>query len=241
MPGSDLFLPLPLPSPFRGLVTTRRGGASPAPFDSLNLGPGTGDLEDTVSENWRRLTEAAGAPPGRAWLTQVHGAVVRRAKGPGFCGEGDALWTDQKGLPLTIKVADCAGVAIGHSPSGRLGNAHAGWRGAAAGVVSRLLEAMEVPAAEVVVAISPHLGPCCFEVGPEVGEAFRGRFCAPRQGDRLTMDLGAALRTELLELGVPEASIHASGACTSCSRELYFSHRRDRGRTGRMATLVWRP
>jgi hypothetical protein len=121
-----------------------------------------------------------------------------------------------------------------------LGLAHAGWRGAAAGVVTALLRAMEVPAGEVSAAISPHLGPCCFEVGPDVVEAFRGRFCAPRSGDRHSLDLGSALRAELEGAGVPAGRIQPDRRCTGCEQDVFFSHRRDRGSTGRMVVLAWR-
>ncbi|HVP38251.1 MAG TPA: polyphenol oxidase family protein [Candidatus Saccharimonadales bacterium] len=237
----QLALDLGLPPPFRAVVSTRRGGISPPPWDSQNHGLSTGDDPARVARNRAFLAAALGpAAPDWARLSQVHGRVCVRVSGPGPAGEADALWTDRPGLALAVRVADCAGVALAHPASGRLGLAHAGWRGAAAGVVSELVRAMAVPPGELWAAVSPHLGRCCFEVGPEVAEAFRGRCCAPRPGGRWSLDLGAALGGELAGLGVPPERIRAAGLCTACRRDLFFSHRRDRGATGRMVVLAWR-
>ncbi|MBI5836666.1 MAG: laccase domain-containing protein [Candidatus Eisenbacteria bacterium] len=239
-----MFLELELPPPFRAVVSTRAGGESPAPWDSQNHGTSTGDSAERVLRNARRLADALGpegpgGPEGWALVSQVHGSLALEVGRPGRAGEADALWTGRTGPALGIRVADCSAVALAHPPTGRLGLAHAGWRGAAAGVTGALLRAMNVPATEVHAAISPHLGPCCFEVGPDVVAAFSGRFCAPRRGDRSSLDLGAALRSELSALGVPASRIRADGRCTSCARELFFSHRRDHGATGRMIVLGW--
>ncbi len=236
-----MFLDLHLPPPFRAILSTRIGGVSPPPWDSQNHGTSTGDTAERVSSNRNALLAALpGAPGGWASVRQVHGKGVVRAGGPGNLGEADALCTDLRGLALAIRVADCAAVALAHPPSGRIGLAHAGWRGAAAGVISAMLSAMDVPALETWASVSPHLGSCCFEVGPDVVEAFGGRFSGPRGGDRSTLHLGQAIRAELLSLGVLSGHIHEAGACTSCSGERFYSHRRDQGTTGRMVALAWR-
>lgn len=241
MTASPLFLDLGLPDSFRMVISTRRGGVSPRPWDSQNHGTSTGDTAGRVSANRELLLAALPeAPQGWASARQVHGTEVLRAGGPGAMGEADALCTDRHGLALAIRVADCSAVALAHPPSGRFGLAHAGWRGAAGGVISALLGAMEVPASETWAAVSPHLRGCCFEVGPDVVEAFGGRFTEPRQGDRSSLHLDQAIRSELLGLGIEPDRIREAGICTSCVRDDYFSHRRDRGATGRMVALAWR-
>jgi YfiH family protein len=224
-----------------GAVTafsTRLGGVSESPFDTLNLGRLTGDPQ--VRENRHRLAAALGLDPGRVLIgRQVHEAHVRRHEGPtdppAFAepapglAEADGQATDQPGLAPLVFVADCLPVAL----SGERGVAmiHCGWRGMAAGIVEHGVREVGATAA----AIGPGIGPCCYEVGSEVLDAF------DRLGDGIAdgsqLDLREVARRLLAEAGVEQVEI--SDLCTSCHPELFFSHRRDRGRTGRQAGLVW--
>jgi YfiH family protein len=164
-----------------------------------------------------------------AELTQVHGDTVLRVTMPGIAGDADALWTTERGLPVAIFTADCFGVVLASDDA--VGVAHAGWRGVTAGVVHRLREAMSGgghPPARA--AVGPGIGPCCFEVGPEVAELFDG-VCASTWGTT-SVDLQAAVGVQLEGL-----ELWASQACTF-HEEGWFSHRAD-GTPQRMASIGW--
>jgi purine-nucleoside/S-methyl-5'-thioadenosine phosphorylase / adenosine deaminase len=203
------------------LFTTRRGGVSEGPFASLNLGLRTDDDPERVRENWEIARARAGVERlvrGR----QVHGArVVVDAQG---IEEADGQVTTAREVAAIVLTADCLPVAL--SGPGRVGMVHAGWRGLAGGVLEAGAEAVGAVAA----AIGPGIGPCCYEVGDDVRAVFgtSGR----------TLDLKAIARVRLEAAGVRE--IHDCGLCTSCDPERFFSHRRDRGVTGRQAGLAWR-
>jgi YfiH family protein len=243
--------------------STRRGGTSAAPWDSLNLSEGVGDRAADVRANRARLLGALGLDPARvAWATQVHGAHVLVARAPGLAGTGDALITTTPDLVLAVGAADClpvlawdAGPARARTPGRAVAAAHAGWRGLVAGVIPQTLAAfarLGAPPAELHVALGPRIGPCCFVVGPDVPARFAPPFVGrpspagaaggdadgdadgSRAGhDRATVDLAAVARDQLLGAGVLPGRIHDLGHCTACDPERYFSHRRDRGRTGR--------
>ena len=225
----------------RAAFSTRIGGVSAAPFDELNLGALTGDDLDAVGENRCRLAEAIGHPAERIAIgMQVHGADVATHPGPQrpspFRDAGaeiphvDGHTTAEPELPLLVFVADCLPVAL----SGQAGVAmlHCGWRGLAAGIIERGVDAVGATAA----AIGPGIGPCCYEVGEEVLDAFSGDALRDHVGPML--DLPEVARTLLRRAGVEQ--VEAAGLCTSCETGLFFSHRRDAGRTGRQAGLVWR-
>ena len=220
--------------------TTRLGGASEAPFDSLNLGLLTGDRLDRVRENRGRLTASLGRDAqGVVFGHQVHGATVRThidapGTNPWLAEElapqsGDGHATASPSLTPLVQVADCLPVAV----AGRDGVAmlHCGWRGLAGGIIGAGVEAVGAEAA----AIGPGIGPCCYEVGDEVRAQFRPLGDGIAAGRML--DLPEVARRLLDRAGV--ARVESSGLCTSCERELFFSHRRDGGRTGRQAGLVW--
>jgi polyphenol oxidase len=217
--------------------STRVGGVSEPPFDTLNLGRLTGDPE--VSENRHRLAAAIGIDPYGVLIgRQVHAAHIRRHDGPtepsAFAQpapglpEADGHATDRPGLVPLVFVADCLPVAL----SGRNGVAmiHCGWRGMAAGIVERGVEEVEASAA----AIGPSIGPCCYEVGDEVRGAFAG--LGDGIGAGRMLNLREVARRLLARAGVHEVEV--SGLCTSCNPDLFFSHRRDGDRTGRQAGLV---
>jgi YfiH family protein len=179
-----------------------------------------------VEENRRRLATAAGVDAERlSWPRQVHGAAVVRANGRG--AEADAIWTDEPGLGLVVVTADCLPIALVRTagPPG-LCLVHAGWRGLAEGVVEAAAAALGGPVAAVV---GPGIGPCCYEVGPEVA----GRF-GERGG---TLDLRGVAERTLRHAGVERVE-HAD-LCTACDAERFFSHRRDRGLTGRQGALAY--
>jgi polyphenol oxidase len=220
--------------------STRIGGVSEAPFDTLNLGRLTGD--PGVGENRRRLAQALGLDPRNVLIgRQVHEAHVRRHDAPTEpCAyaepqpglpEADGHATDRPGLAPLVFVADCLPVAL----SGPRGVAvvHCGWRGLAAGIVRRGVDEVQAAAA----AIGPGIGPCCYEVGDDVRDSFGSLGDGIAVGRML--DLREVARRLLAEAGVDRVEI--SDLCTSCHPELFFSHRRDRGRTGRQAGLVWSP
>jgi YfiH family protein len=236
--------------------STRVGGVSEAPFDGLNLGVFTEDEPGAVVENRRLLAAALGFSPERVAIgRQIHGAALAAHAGPQIPSpfaepgseipEVDGHVTAEPSLPLLVFVADCVPIAV--SGPGGVAMLHCGWRGLASSgrasgramdgsATSGLIEraAAEVDATHA--AIGPSIGPCCYEVGDEVREAFDGL------GDGVTsgrmIDLPEVARRLLLGAGVER--VETAGLCTSCEPELFFSHRRDRGRTGRQAGLVWR-
>jgi purine-nucleoside/S-methyl-5'-thioadenosine phosphorylase / adenosine deaminase len=224
----------------RAAFSTRLGGVSEGPFASLNLGRLTGDEVEAVRENRRRLVAAVGIDPGRVLIArQVHGAEVLRHDGPdqpaAFAGpapqlpEADGHATAQAGLAPLVFVADCLPVAL--AGPGGVAMAHCGWRGLAAGIVERAVEEVDARAA----AVGPGVGPCCYEIDDEVRAAFEQVGPGVTADGRL--DLREVARRLLERAGV--RSLDVSEECTSCEPELFFSHRRDRGRTGRQAGLAW--
>ena len=168
----------------------------------------------------------------RSWATvrQVHGATLIRAEAPGELDDADSMWSDVPGLPLAVFTADCFGVVL--KAKSAVGVAHAGWRGAAAGVVLGLREEMTRQGYEpIVAAIGPGIGPCCFEVGPDVAERFPRDVAETRWG-ATSVDLAASLRRQLEGL-----EVWLSGACTMHETGFY-SHRRSRTAL-RNATITW--
>jgi YfiH family protein len=218
------------------VFTTRRGGVSSGPFESLNLGRLTADDGANVDENRERVAALTGQPRERfLYGKQVHGATVRRAtEPPGPArppAEEDGQATALAGHPALVFVADCTPVLL--IGDGAVAALHCGWRGAAAGIVAEGLAALgELGAGDTVTAlIGPGARVCCYEVGDEVHAAFDGYDA--REGRHL--DLPKVLRAQL-----DGHEVHDTGVCTMCHPELFFSHRRDGGVTGRQAGVVWR-
>jgi YfiH family protein len=219
--------------------STRVGGVSEPPFDTLNLGRLTGDPE--VRGNRHRLAAALEIDPRGVLIGhQVHEALVQRHDeltepsafadpAPGL-PEADGQATGRPGLTPLVFVADCLPVALA-GPRG-VAMIHCGWRGMAEGIVQRGVDEVEATAA----AVGPSIGPCCYEVGEEVLGAFETLGDGIASGRML--DLREVARRLLARAGVTEVEI--SDLCTSCNPELFFSHRRDHGRTGRQAGLAWK-
>jgi polyphenol oxidase len=235
------------------LFTTRRGGFSVGPYASLNLGRLTDDRPEAVQRNRARLRDQVGAPP--AHIRQVHGTFVRRIVALPAEGvaplpdegvelpEADGLATPLRELAPMVLVADCLPIAVagrgnGRGSAGAVAMLHAGWRGLAGGIVAQGVRAVrELGAAgPLEAAIGPGAGVCCYEVGDEVHQAFAGSGEDVRRGRNL--DLKAIARARLERAGVE--GVRDVGLCTICSNEsLFFSHRRDRGVTGRQAGVAW--
>lgn len=248
----------------RAGFSSRLGGESQAPWAALNLGFFVGDALPSVAANRRRLLKGVGLEAGRAvGAFQVHGIGVTHV-GRAEAGRGaltpetmvpgtDALITAEPGVTLTIGCADCLALYLVDPAHRAAGLAHAGWRGTARNIAATTLAAMTetfgtIPS-QVRAAISPGIGGCCYEVddavwlafgsegAPSLGAAFRPG--ATRDGEHHWMlDLSQANRILLEEAGVPAANIVVSALCTACHPDVFFSHRRDRGRTGRMLAFL---
>jgi purine-nucleoside/S-methyl-5'-thioadenosine phosphorylase / adenosine deaminase len=237
--GGTRWLEASLPGA-RVAFSTRLGGVSQAPFESLNLGVLTGDGRDAVVENRTRLASALGLAPNRVAIgRQVHGAELAnhlRPQDPAPYGEPgaeipevDGHVTAEPGLAALVFVADCLPVAL--AGPGGVAMLHSGWRGLAAGIVERGAKAVGATDA----AIGPGIGPCCYEVGDEVIGAFADLGADVASGRML--DLPEVARRLLAKAGVER--VESTGLCTSCEEGLFFSHRRDGGGSGRQAGLVW--
>jgi YfiH family protein len=235
-----------IPAGFRHGFTTRRGGVSAPPFDTLNLGGRWGDSREHIAENQRRLEMAAGGGP-IFFATQVHGPdSVRVAAGDAVAAVGavraDAVITSDDGVTVGAYVADCVPVLIADVRGGACAAVHAGWRGTVAGVVAATLQRMAselgTSMQDVRVAIGPSIGPCCFEVGPEVVVAVEQAFPKAREAGAIDdtrarphVDLWMLNRLAAEAMGVPARSIDVGGDCTACQADRFFSYRRDRGTT----------
>lgn len=232
----------PAPSWVQAACTTRGGGISEPPWDSLNLGAHVGDKPEDVAKNRALLRQWA--EPGAwsfGWLKQVHGTSVALLPQAGEVA-ADASVTSQPGVVCAVMTADCLPVLF-CDPAGRVAAAHAGWRGLCDGVLERTVEHLGNPAG-VLAWLGPAIGPDQFEVGAEVREAFLlhdpqaavAFVPSPRHSGRYLADLYELARQRLAAAGVLQ--VYGGGFCTVTDSERFFSYRRD-GQTGRMASLIY--
>ncbi|MFO7592882.1 MAG: peptidoglycan editing factor PgeF [Pseudomonadota bacterium] len=233
--------PWPAPANVRAAVTTRSGGVSLPPYDSLNLGDHVGDDPQAVAENRRRLVDALKLPAEPRWLKQVHGTCSVDASRCTTGCEADAVYTEKSGVVCAVLTADCLPLLLCDRGGTRIAAVHAGWRGLLAGVIEQTVSAMGSPD-ELMVWLGPAIGPRAFEVGAEVREAFvtedaaaDGAF-APSTDGRYLADIYALARLRLHRVGVD--AIYGGEHCTYSEPERFYSYRRD-GVTGRMAGLIW--
>jgi purine-nucleoside/S-methyl-5'-thioadenosine phosphorylase / adenosine deaminase len=205
------------------VFTTRAGGVSEGPFESLNLGRRTGDDVERVDENRRRLCAELGADEqGLTLGFQTHSTVVNRAEAGVRGAPGDGLWTDEPRVPMLALGADCALIALARTNGSQpaLAVLHAGWRGLLGGIVASAARILGPGFAAVV---GPAIGPCCYEVGDEVAGPYRERF-----GDGIVtgrrLDLWTASEQAALEAGA--STVDRLDLCTNCNGDLFFSERR---------------
>jgi purine-nucleoside/S-methyl-5'-thioadenosine phosphorylase / adenosine deaminase len=214
--------------------STRRGGVSPAPFDSLNLGRSTDDRPEHVETNRRLFLSTLSVVPARlATAGQVHGTRVVEVHEPGHTTGCDALVSTVPGLALAVTAADCMPIIM--TVPGAVAVAHSGWRGTAEGLPAEVFRALVKRAgtsAGLQVSVGPCIRGCCYEVGADVARRFPAA-AVERKGPSFHLDLVTAARIQLLDAGIAATAINDTGACTSCQPGWYFSHRRDAGRTGR--------
>lgn len=229
----------PAPAHVRACVTTRAGGVSLAPFDSLNLGDHVEDDPQAVAGNRQILTTALHCQP--AWLRQVHGVQVVEAN-PAQVAEADASWSATPGIASTVLTADCLPALFCDRAGTRVAAAHAGWRGLAGGVLEATLDALALPAREVLVWLGPAIGPQAFEVGAEVREAFLAShaeaaraFTPSVNAGKFMADIYQLARIRLAARDV--TAVYGGGFCT-VSDTRFYSFRRA-ARTGRFASLIW--
>ena len=237
--------------------STRKGGVSVPPWDSLNLGVGRGDDPAAVAENYRRFCGVLEVDHRRTVLSkQIHETTVRRCTAAD-AGKGlslprdytaDALITNEPGLPLVVFSADC-GIILLYDPAHRaVGGVHAGWRGCAAGILEKAVQSMTAEFGsrpeDLLAAIGPCIGQCCFETDgdvPEAMEAALGSAALPhmkKRGNKWHVDLGGLNRQWLLRSGLSPENIDLSGLCTGCRPDLFWSHRKMGPARGAQVALI---
>ncbi|PID34423.1 MAG: hypothetical protein CR976_00335 [Thiotrichales bacterium] len=233
----------PAPAGVNAVCTTRHGGASRAPFDSLNLGDHVGDHEPTVAANRQRVRDVLYLPTEPLWLEQVHGTVVAGMTTTDCCPQADASVALKPGQVSVIMTADCLPVLFCDRAGTKVASAHAGWRGLCDGVLENTLQRLDCTADDVLVWLGPAIGPEQFEVGNEVRAAFMRHdsraekaFVAGEQHGKWLADIYLLARQRLRQQGIE--NIYGGGLCTVSDSERFFSYRRD-GQTGRMASLIW--
>lgn len=238
---ADFLIPdWPAPAHVRTLQTTRFGGVSQAPWDSLNLGDHVGDAVADVQAN--RTILRAVLPSEPRWLQQVHGTLAVDAGFDGDLPAADAAFSRQVSKVCVVMTADCLPVLFCDRAGTVVAAAHAGWRGLLAGVLEQTIRSMAEPPAEILAWLGPAIGPECFEVGDEVRTAFVERDAAaalafrPHGAGKWLADIYLLARQRLQAAGV--TSVSGGDLCTVSDPSRFFSYRRD-GQTGRMASLIW--
>ncbi|HEY8354607.1 MAG TPA: peptidoglycan editing factor PgeF [Methylophilaceae bacterium] len=242
---SDLIIPAwPAPANVKALQTTRRGGISTAPYDSLNLAMHVEDDPLNVARN-RQLLNAR-VPSEPVWLNQVHGTTVVDAAQTTCVPDADASWSRVRRAVCAVMTADCLPMLLCDRDGSVVAAAHAGWRGLCDGVIEATIAALPVPPESLMAWLGPAIGPQAFEVGAEVRQEFIDRqreaeaAFEPAGEGKWLGDMYHLARLRLVRAGV--TGIYGGGVdedfCTYSDGERFFSFRRD-GRTGRMATLIW--
>ena len=240
-------------------VSTRFGGVSEGAYASLNLALHVGDDSTRVVENRRRFCRALGLAPGAICTAeQVHGERIARVtraeagRGSQIYAEAlpatDTLMTNEPGVPLMLFFADCTPILLLDPVHRAAALAHGGWKGTVRSIAAKTVAAMQAAYGtrpeDCLAAIGPAIGPCCYEVGPEVAAQFRtafpafaGEILAEREG-HIHLDLWQANRRQLESAGLLPEHIEAAETCTACNSDVFFSYRADQGTTGRIAAVI---
>lgn len=230
----------PAPAQVKALQTTRLGGISGAPYNSLNLGGHVGDAPLAVVRNRMLLNTLLPSEP--VWLEQVHGTLVANADNAGCLPQADACIARHRAAVCVVMTADCLPVLLCDTQGSAVGAAHAGWKGLAAGVVEATVQAMNAAPQNLMAWLGPAISQNAFEVGEEVRAAFvaahpqAASAFAIGQSGKWFADIYALARLRLNALGITQ--IYGGNYCTYREREKFFSYRRD-GITGRMGTFIW--
>jgi len=240
-PQDHLIIPdWPTPANVRALQTTRQGGASAAPYDSLNLGDHVGDSPLTVARNRMLLNNLLPSEP--VWLEQVHGTIVANADNANCRPQADACIARHRAAVCAVMTADCLPVLLCDTRGSVVGAAHAGWKGLAAGVIEATVQEMDVAPQDLLAWLGPAISQDSFEVGDEVRAVFvaaqpqSAAAFVPGLPGKWFADIYALARLRLNALGVTR--IYGGEYCTYREADRFFSYRRD-GATGRMGTFIW--
>lgn len=246
LPPADWIVPdWPAPTRVRSLVTTRNGGTSSLPFDSMNLAAHLDDDPAAVTANRELLRAHLPAEP--CWLQQVHGTRVVQADDASFPAQADACIARRAGQVCAVMIADCLPVLLCDRAATTVAAAHAGWRGLSAGVLESTMAAMGCEPSDLLAYLGPAIGPQAFEVqadvldaftreDPRAREWFRGKPAPAGEPRKWLADLYGLARSRLADAGV--RAVFGGTGCTFSEPTRFFSHRRDR-RTGRQAALIW--
>jgi YfiH family protein len=231
----------PAPPNVRTLQTTRAGGGSALPYDSLNLGTHVGDAPLVVARNRMLLNSVLPSEP--VWLEQVHGKAVANADAASCVPQADACIARQRGAVCVVMTADCLPILLCDQQGAVVAAVHAGWKGLAAGVIEATVNAMQVEGAQLMAWLGPAISQPAFEVGADVRELFvaadpasAAAFIAQAGTQKFYADLYALARLRLNALGI--SKIYGGDRCTYRECDIFFSYRRD-GVTGRMGTFIW--
>ena len=236
----------PAPDNVKAVMTTRNGGSSHTPFDSMNLGSHVDDLIDDVIQNRQALKNRLSLPAEPLWLNQIHGTTVAPHDQTTLGDDADAIISHASNEVCSIMTADCLPVLFCDTSGSVVAGAHAGWRGLQGGILENCVAAMAKACAkdEILVWLGAAIGPKAFEVGSEVREAFvsvheesESAFTANQQSKWLA-DIYQLARIHLVKSGVLAENIYGGGHCTYTETSQFFSYRRE-SRTGRMASLIW--
>ncbi len=219
-------------------ISTRKGGVSRPPYESLNLGENVGDSSCCVKENRRKFFSSLGiSVKDIAFPVQVHGDVVRYARRPGTFPKTDGLVTNISNIVLTVQTADCLPVFIFDSVHMAVGLIHVGWRGCVKKITLRALDKMYSEfgsnPGDLNIVFGPSIRSCCYEVGDELTRLFPSGYV-----DNGHLDICLFNRDLLVKGGVRPENITATRVCTCCHQEWFFSHRASGGRTGRMIAFL---
>ncbi|HDN2513331.1 TPA: polyphenol oxidase [Providencia rettgeri] len=237
-----IFPDWPQPKSVSSCSTTRAGGVSLPPFDSLNLGDHVDDRPEAVSENRQRLVELAQLPQQPVWLEQVHGTHVLHLNGGEIKNkQADAVYSNQAGQVCAIMTADCLPVLFCNQAGTEVAAAHAGWRGLCNGILENTVRQFISPANEIIAWLGPAIGAKKFEVGSEVKQAFVNQSSDlastfTSHNEKYLADIYLLARKKLNAVGIN--AIYGGDFCTVSDENRFFSYRRE-GKTGRMASLIW--
>ena len=237
---SDFIIPeWPAPSNIKAIQTTRSGGISVAPYDSLNLGSHVQDDTLAVAKNRQFISKYLPSEP--VWLNQVHGVDVIDAAKSTNVQDADASYSKNKNVVCVTMTADCLPVLLCNKQGNAVASIHAGWRSLCNGVIEVTIKEMGVEPEDLMAWLGPAIGPDAFEVGGEVREAFiakdnQAEMAFVASGNKWLGDLYLIAKQRLNKQGVNQ--IYGGKECTYSNPSRYFSFRRD-GVTGRMATMIW--